>query len=222
MRLLRLLVAALIPYLVIMAPVRAVFLPWLVPFEYSLPGFPDDPVNIVYPGQGMKPAERVRLGIEGLRGTSDAGGTQILKNMRFDNGQRAFDDREVKHLDDVRDVINVLFPIHTVAALAFAAGAFVLWRRHRPSLGWALHGGAIFTLGLIAVICIGAVVAWDTAFTFFHKIFFSGDSWLFNWDDTLIRLYPVEFWQIITGMLAVTIAAICALFIWQGRRWMRA
>ncbi len=32
-------------------------------------------------------------------------------------------------------------------------------------------------------------------FTLFHQVFFEGDSWLFLYSDTLIRLFPIRFWQ---------------------------
>jgi uncharacterized membrane protein len=32
-------------------------------------------------------------------------------------------------------------------------------------------------------------------FTFFHTLFFEGDSWLFYYSDSLIRLFPIRFWQ---------------------------
>ena len=32
-------------------------------------------------------------------------------------------------------------------------------------------------------------------FTVFHEIFFKGDSWLFLYSDTLIRLFPLPFWE---------------------------
>ena len=32
-------------------------------------------------------------------------------------------------------------------------------------------------------------------FTQFHHLFFEGDSWLFLFSDTLIRLFPIRFWE---------------------------
>ena len=218
LRLLRLLLIVLVPYLVIMFPVRAVFSPWLVAVEYGMPGFPADPVSEVEPLRAMTPTERLRLGVEGLQGTSASNGHQILLGMKFDNGQRVFDDREVKHLDDVRAIINVLFPIHSIVALSAILLGVLLGRLSRPSLASAIRAGAVATIAIVGVILVGAIVGWDEAFTAFHRIFFSGDSWLFNWDDALIRLYPVEFWQIVTAMLGVTILGTCGLLLLVSNR----
>jgi len=215
---LRTLVIVLLPLIIIVAPIRAAMMPWIVPFEYALPGFPDDGVNIVYPGKGMKPAERLRLGLEGLEGVAGARGIQVLREAKFDNGQLAFNEREVEHLDDVRKLINVLFPLHTVAVIAALVAGAILWRANRAAVGAALRGGGIATLALIVGVIAFALIGWDTFFVTFHRLFFSGETWLFNWDDTLIRLYPVEFWQIAVGGIAACVLVLCLLAIWLGKK----
>jgi uncharacterized membrane protein len=56
--------------------------------------------------------------------------------------------------------------------------------------------GLATIIGVIAV--IGIAVNPDLFFNFFtafHHLFFTGDSWLFLFSDTLIRLFPIRFWQ---------------------------
>jgi len=43
-------------------------------------------------------------------------------------------------------------------------------------------------------------------FVGFHALFFEGDSWLFLYSDTLIRLFPLRFWQ--DAFLAAAIIAL--------------
>ena len=52
------------------------------------------------------------------------------------------------------------------------------------------------TIGLIVVvgIAINPDVFWNF-FAGFHHLFFTGDSWLFLYSDTLIRLFPIRFWE---------------------------
>ena len=38
-------------------------------------------------------------------------------------------------------------------------------------------------------------IAFRQLFTLFHALFFEGDSWLFLYSDTLIRQFPMQFWQ---------------------------
>ena len=53
--------------------------------------------------------------------------------------------------------------------------------------------------GAVAVVVLTGMfllpnVFWSF-FAGFHSIFFEGDSWLFEYSDTLIRLFPLRFWQ---------------------------
>jgi integral membrane protein (TIGR01906 family) len=45
-----------------------------------------------------------------------------------------------------------------------------------------------------------------TFFESFHAIFFQGDSWRFLYSDTLIRLFPLRFWQDAVIFLLVFVA----------------
>jgi integral membrane protein (TIGR01906 family) len=56
--------------------------------------------------------------------------------------------------------------------------------------------GLAAALGLVAGvgILLNPNVFWQF-FTLFHQVFFTGDSWLFYYSDTLIRLFPIRFWQ---------------------------
>jgi integral membrane protein (TIGR01906 family) len=56
------------------------------------------------------------------------------------------------------------------------------------------HGGWL-TVGITAAIAIFAVISFWQFFTVFHELFFTGDSWQFLYSDTLIRLFPMRFWQ---------------------------
>jgi integral membrane protein (TIGR01906 family) len=64
----------------------------------------------------------------------------------------------------------------------------------RPTLLRALFDGGIFTILLIITGLITVVLAFDWLFTVFHRLFFTGETWIFPSSDTLIRLYPEQFW----------------------------
>ncbi|MCA9894424.1 MAG: DUF1461 domain-containing protein, partial [Anaerolineae bacterium] len=49
-------------------------------------------------------------------------------------------------------------------------------------------------IGAIVGIVVAAIFAWDTFFALFHSLFFQEGSWQFYYSDTLIRLYPEQFW----------------------------
>lgn len=56
--------------------------------------------------------------------------------------------------------------------------------------------GLAITIGLIVVVGIAINPnVFDIFFAAFHSLFFEGDSWLFLFSDTLIRLFPIRFWE---------------------------
>jgi integral membrane protein (TIGR01906 family) len=55
--------------------------------------------------------------------------------------------------------------------------------------------GGLLTLGLVVLIGIFASINFWQFFTDFHGLFFTGNSWQFLYSDTLIRLFPLRFWQ---------------------------
>ena len=51
---------------------------------------------------------------------------------------------------------------------------------------------------LAVVVLVGMFILPGLFWSFFagfHAIFFEGDTWQFAYSDTLIRLFPLRFWQ---------------------------
>jgi integral membrane protein (TIGR01906 family) len=64
----------------------------------------------------------------------------------------------------------------------------------RSTLYRALLFGSFLTAALIVLGLVAVATSFNWLFTQFHALFFEGDSWLFRYSDTLIRLYPERFW----------------------------
>ena len=67
------------------------------------------------------------------------------------------------------------------------------------------RGGRLTSLFLLAILFF-SVISFRALFTYFHLVFFEGDSWLFFTSDTLIRLFPIRFWQdvfLVFGLLTL-------------------
>ncbi len=64
-------------------------------------------------------------------------------------------------------------------------------------------------------LAIGLVIAFGVLFVGFHRIFFEGDTWLFSYSDTFIRLYPERFWRDTFALVAIITIALS----W-GMRWL--
>jgi integral membrane protein (TIGR01906 family) len=114
--------------------------------------------------------------------------------------------------------------VHAISALLVAASLILLARSHatRRLAAASLVSGAVLTLVVIAAIGLFSVVAFDQFFVTFHHIFFEGDSWLFNYTDSLIQFYPEPFWEAAAYSIALFVAVVAILIGAIGWFWKRA
>ena len=201
-------VVLLVPPLLVTSALRVVTNDWIVSFEYDHGGVPAD-------RYGLTTAERKELALIGLGAIRPRSpGVELLVEARLPDGSPAFNRREVTHMQDVRDAVGVAFLVQIGCALALLAVSVALaWRREtRPRLLRAWRIGAAATLVLAAVLGLFMLVAWDSFFVDFHGVFFAGDTWRFARTDTLLRLYPDEFWMGVAAWIAgITVALAVAI-----------
>jgi hypothetical protein len=106
-------------------------------------------------------------------------------------------------MEDVKKVVSGVLTawyvaVGVLAALALGARAAGWWGSYRAGLqlgGWLTLGVAALA-GVVGT--LGAAGSGDVFWQFFsgfHGLFFTGDTWLFSYSDTLIRLYPLRLWQ---------------------------
>jgi len=208
------LVAILVPFALIMVGVRLLLTPLFLQIEYRLPGFPPDDF-------GFTTAERLHWGTYGIAYLLNDSPASYLGELKFDSGQPVFVAREVSHMQDVKAVVDGLLRAwYGVLALITLLGLWAWKAGWLPAFRAGLQLGGVLTLavaGLSALLgTLGAsgsgALFWEF-FSGFHGIFFSGSSWLFEYSDTLIRLYPLRFWQdavLYVGLLAAIAAALLA------------
>ena len=63
-----------------------------------------------------------------------------------------------------------------------------------PQLQAGLFQGGVLTVGLLIALTVFVALSFNTFFVQFHALFFEGNSWVFRYSDTLIRLFPEQFW----------------------------
>ncbi len=199
------------PYLVIVGAALLLMQPFLIRYEYGKPGFPPD-------RYGFTKAERLRLGIIGLKSVTTPNGMQALKDARLSDGRPAFNQREISHMQDVRNLVAKLQALWVaLAALALAATA-ISWKEARTAWG---RGGAL-TILLLAALFGATLLDFGDLFVEFHHVFFQGSTWIFPETDTLIRLYPFPFWYdaaVAVGAVAgITALALTAQWTIRGKR----
>jgi integral membrane protein (TIGR01906 family) len=210
-----LLVLAL-PIVLFVANIRIATGHWFVHWEYGKADFPPDPY-------GLSTAERTHLAEVCVDYLATSAPLSLLGDLRLPDGDRAFNARELRHMFDVQVVFDRLTLVGVACALILLVGMTALVAARYPRLRAlaALVNGSLLTLGLMVAVGVYMVLGWDSFFTTFHRIFFEGESWIFDPSNTLIRLFPVRFWMdvalIIVGLLFAEAVSIGIL----GRVWMR-
>jgi integral membrane protein (TIGR01906 family) len=191
---------------------------WYVHAEYGRPGFPDD-------RYGFTKAERTELALIGLRSIQplETDGVAVLRGARLPDGGTAFTEQEVAHMADVRRLVSRVLLAWSIGLALVVAAGIAAWRlRLAGVITRGLIGGGVLTLAIAGAIGLIMLVDFDWFFVQFHEALFAGNSWLFPYSSTLIRLYPDAFWSDFGTVLAVlTIlqaAALAGGLWWRQRR----
>jgi integral membrane protein (TIGR01906 family) len=217
LRLLRLFLITAFPVLLVLIGVRLVMTPLFLSFEYQRAGFPAD-------FYGFTTEDRLQYAPYALDYLLNGEDIDYLGNLTFPDGTPLYNERELRHMHDVKIVTQAAFGLALIlGAAALAATAYLAHRRDlRPVLAGSLLAGALLTLGIIAGIVAIAVANWGFFFSRFHQIFFEGDTWTFAYSDTLIRLFPEQFWfdaALAIGLLTVLGSLVALAAAW---RWLRS
>ncbi len=229
--LLRLLIIILMPLVLVLTNVRILLTPIYINWEYNLSDFPAD----LY---GFTKADRLKYSAIALDYLLNDAGIDFLGNQKFPEGQEAppesrqyyiaprdptymYNDRELKHMSDVKGVVKGALNTWAVAGLLWLAAVVIqAWRPEtRPFLRTGLIYGAIFTVVVLVLLGLYIAFGFDTFFVQFHQVFFTGNTWLFLWSDTLIRLFPEKFWYDVFLWIAggtIVEAILLAVGAWFG------
>jgi integral membrane protein (TIGR01906 family) len=138
----------------------------------------------------------------------------------LDGEEPVLDAYERSHMQDVSRLVRLLWLV-VLLAIAVTVVTVVLLRRERERIGRVLlvSSGAV---GLTAIVLAATfALAFDSAFTAFHEIFFPPGTWQFGPESDLIRFFPQPFWfdaALAAGATIVVAAAIVALIGWRLAR----
>ncbi len=200
-------ITLLVPLTILMLGVRLLLTPAFLPIEYNMPGFPADTY-------GFTLENRITWATPSLEYLINDQGIDYLAELVFDDGKPIYNQRELVHMKDVKDVVQMLLKIWGGALIILITLGLWAWRSdwlETYRAGW--RRGGFLMIGLLVAFAIFAVTAFWEFFTWFHSIFFQGTSWQFAFSDTLIRLFPMRFWQdcfIYIGAFALVVGLILA------------
>lgn len=196
-----------IPIALILTNVFIFMTPNWLAYQYSQPDFP--------PSVRFTPQDRYRLASESIEYIR---GNRTLEQFK---ALGVYDEREIKHMVDVRDLVDkVKVGLPMLAILIIVSlGALARQKESRALAARGLLNGAILTIGLFVAIGLFAAIGFQTFFTLFHKVFFEGDTWLFNYTDSLIQFYPLPFWFATSLALVATTIVEAIIIGLIGWRW---
>lgn len=212
-RVLQVLMAIFLPFLLLIAAVRLVATPAFLWLEYFRPGFPGD-------GYGFSVDDRLTYGSYAVDYLGNFAGRRYLGDLVQPSGSALFTDAEVSHMADVKNVVLLTYAAGLLLLVFFVVSYLVL-RKRRGAFGRGLFAGSIVTFVLVVGLAVLAVLGWDRFFTDFHRIFFSQGNWTFQLSDTLIRLFPGQFWidsAIVIGVLTLLVSSLIIIFAWPTKR----
>jgi integral membrane protein (TIGR01906 family) len=150
----------------------------------------------------------------------------MLEDLRIPGTEQPlYNESEIGHMLDVKVVADAFKPAFWISAVIVIGGLIYLIAREQTRLFGAktmMYGG-LFTVGLVVLVMIFMFLAWNLAFTVFHNIFFDPGTWQFRYTDSLIRLFPEQFWfdfgTIWTVMILAGGSVLAAVGYLTGKMW---
>jgi integral membrane protein (TIGR01906 family) len=189
-------VTILVPLVLLGLAIRVLLTPVFYRFEYNMPYFPPDEY-------GFTKADRLNWAPYAINYLINNAGISYLGDLKFDDGSPLYNERELRHMQDVKTVTQGALSLWYLSlALLIGLGIWAWlgnwWQYFLLGLkrgGWLMVGLAA-TIGTIVIVGIAINPnVFDEFFVLFHSLFFEGNSWLFYFSDTLIRLFPIRFWE---------------------------
>lgn len=198
-KLLSWLVALLIPLFLIGLALRLMLGTWFLHLEYRMPYFPPDEY-------GFTTQDRLHWAPFALDYLTNNHDISYLAELKFSDGTPLYNERELSHMLDVQTVTQWGLRTWLVTVAILLMLGLWAWRSDwMPGFLRGLRLGGWLMLGLAVFLGVLAALDFWRFFTWFHSLFFKGDTWLFEWSDTLIRLFPLRFWEDVFIWVAVIV-----------------
>ncbi|MCX6070652.1 MAG: TIGR01906 family membrane protein [Chloroflexi bacterium] len=207
-RVARVLLCVTLPVALLLTTVRLLLTPAFVRLDYGLPGFPQDPY-------GFSASGRIYWADIALEYLLNDEPISFLGDLQFEDGASVYNERELKHMLDVKLLVQDAMSVWLASLAASLVIVLAMGQFGGKTQAWrALRAASLTTLAVMGVLLVLIAAVFQFVFVGFHRMFFQGDSWLFLYSDTLIRLFPERFWlTAFVAIVAGTIALACLLWL---------
>lgn len=173
----------------------------LLVIEWNWPSYPAWEYGRIPPDNyGLTPAQRLDLAQQTLAYLRQPGRADdviyLLEELRLPDGQPLYNEREIGHMLDVKNVADNIRAVWLMAGIMVVVGSLVLVLQPETAVfGWrTIMWGGVFTVAVLLAIALFILLAWDVFFVQFHELLFPAGTWTFAYTDGLIRLFPEQFW----------------------------
>ena len=182
----------ILPFILLMNSVVLVFTVNFLTYEYKKPDFPPDPF-------GFTLEQRIKYGTASVNYITDVFGDyndDYFAGLKKEDGTPLFNERELSHMKDVKTVFQTARLVLAVMMVFVILTIYLVSQNPDSLKGFlkALIRGGILTIVIITAVIVLIFTGFDAFFDGFHRIFFTGESWLFYENDSLIRLFPEMLW----------------------------
>lgn len=140
----------------------------------------------------------------------------LLEELRLPGTDRSlYNESEISHMIDVKNVADAMKWVAIVSGAIVIVGlAFLLIPSGTRHFGWRTHMFAgLGTVIVLGVIALAILIAWPLFFVQFHELLFPPGTWTFAYTDSLIRLFPEQFWFDI-GVLISGATLVLGILAW--------
>lgn len=207
MKILSYLISLLTPLALIGLALRILLTPIYYTIEYNMPYFPVDEY-------GFTKQDRLKWAPYAVDYLINNADISYLGDLKFDDGSSLYNERELNHMVDVKNVVTGALNVWYITLTILLILLILFYKNNWLSeylLGLQRGSWWMIFLALSLAFIAGAGILLNpdifwTFFSGFHAIFFEGDSWLFYYSDTLIRLFPIRFWQ--DAVIAIAVIAL--------------
>ena len=147
--------------------------------------------------------ERTSLEIEEIREIN----TQI-KNYFFDETEflevSIFNEKEIYHMKDVKDIINNLFLYGKLSSVVFVIISLICVKKYKVRIYSVFKASSIVYSAILLALAIGFLISFNKLFIIFHELAFSNDLWKLNInEDYLLMMYPENFFRDIALLILI-------------------
>ena len=152
--------------------------------------------------------ERTSLEIEEIREINSQ-----IKNYFFDETEflevSIFNEKEIYHMKDVKDIINNLFLYGKLSSVVFVIISLICIKKYKVRIYSVFKASSIVYSVMLLVLAIGFLISFNKLFIIFHEIAFSNDLWKLNInEDYLLMMYPENFFRDIALLILIFSIAI--------------